>query len=47
MLIKLDNIIERPIQESLKYTWENLKDTLSTMLDPDVIRACVIKSILK
>lgn len=43
MLIKLDNIIERPIQESLKYTWENLKDTLSTMLDPDVIRACYKK----
>ena len=37
MLIKLDNIIE-PIQESLHYTWENFKDMMSSMVEPDIIR---------
>lgn len=38
MLIKLDNIIE-PIQESLHYTWENFKDMMSSMVEPDIIRS--------
>lgn len=37
MLVKLDKIIE-PIQESLHYTWENFKDMMSSMVEPDIIR---------